>query len=221
MMIFHLKGELGELFGEKWELNVKTIAEGIRAMFVNTKGKMEEYFRKHGQDYFFVKDGEYYLGGKEEFKSPSSTKNIVISPVIKGSGAAAKIIAGVVLMAVAFFVLGPAGFATGKMIFAMMGASLILGGVVELMTPVPKGPEEAERNESFFFNNGVNSVQQNIPIPVGYGKMIVYGQPISVELKNIDIKAGSISYAAGQTPSVIEQRVCTPKAGCYTKYVSS
>jgi predicted phage tail protein len=199
MITFILHGELGQLFGEKWELDVISVAEGMRAMFVNTKGKMESYLRDKQREFFFVKDGEYEMDKKEELRGPISSGVVHIGNVIGGSGSTAKIIAGVVLVIIGIIlVYTGVGTMVGWMLISM-GASLILGGIVEMMTPKPKEREEAA---SYFFNNGIQQVRQGLPVPIGYGRKIIFGTPISVDSYYRDVKAGPLKSGSLSTTEV-------------------
>ncbi len=62
---------------------------------------------------------------------------------------------------------------------ALLGASLILGGVSGLLTPTPSSLSPADQRVSFIFNGAVNTVTQGGPVPVLYGRMMVGSVVIS------------------------------------------
>lgn len=96
-------------------------------------------------------------------------------PVIEGSSGIGRIILGIVLILVAVFQpqLIPV-FLSSQSIIGM-GISMVLGGVMELLSPTPKvgkvldaGPSPAER-PSFVFNGAINIMEQGGPVPLLYG----------------------------------------------------
>ncbi|MTD34039.1 hypothetical protein [Paludibacterium denitrificans] len=64
-----------------------------------------------------------------------------------------------------------------------VGASLVIGGVVQLLSPQPKvaSSSNSSGTSSYAFGNTENVAGQGYAIPVGYGRMLV----------------GSIAVAAG------------------------
>jgi predicted phage tail protein len=130
----------------------------------------------------------------EELHEPAGQSEITIVPVIGGAGAAGRIIGGVALVAAAFAIgqpwLGPTAFS----MITGVGASLALGGVASLLTPVPRtaGPGAAgamasansakadnndPRNSSF--SSIQNTTRQGVPVPVIFGRRIVGSVVIS------------------------------------------
>ena len=69
-----------------------------------------------------------------------------------------------------------------------IGASLILGGVVQMLTPVPRGTKnKSVSNEpSYSFNGAVNTQAQGNPVPLLYGRMIVGSAVISAGINAED-----------------------------------
>ena len=79
-----------------------------------------------------------------------------------------------------------------------IGASLVLGGISQLLVPVPKvsGPQERPENKpSYLFNGAVNTTEQGQPIPLLYGELIVGSAVVSAGLtdKEIPIRTNSTS----------------------------
>lgn len=100
---------------------------------------------------------------KEQLTHPVGADDIRIAPIIMGSksGGILQIIVGVVLMVVALWV---SAWSFGAMSPAMsgvfaMGASMVVGGVVQMLTPVPRGTKnKSVSNEpSYAFNGAVNT----------------------------------------------------------------
>ena len=90
------------------------------------------------------------------------------------SGGILNIIVGVVLvLADTFF------FHTGYL--TTVGYGMIVGGVVQMLTPVPKGTKNksVDNEPSYAFNGAVNTQAQGNPVPLLYGRMIVGSAVIS------------------------------------------
>lgn len=118
--------------------------------------------------------------GKDEF-GISGVTEIRIVPVISGrkSGGILQVVMGAVLVVVgAFLWATPMGAP-----LVAMGISMALGGVIQMLTPVPKTPDQQaspENKPSYLFNGAFNSTQQGLPVPVVYGQMLVGSSVIAV-----------------------------------------
>ncbi|MFP4902656.1 tail assembly protein, partial [Paraburkholderia sp. BR14261] len=85
--------------------------------------------------------------------------------------------AGIALIAVSFFL--PVASAA---VFSL-GAALALSGIAQLLSPRPQAqatPERADNEPSLAFDGAVNTMGQGGPVPLGYGRMRVGSQVISV-----------------------------------------
>jgi predicted phage tail protein len=74
-----------------------------------------------------------------------------------------------------------------------IGASLVLGGVAQLISPQPKissleRGKEAARLESFSFSGIVNTSQQGLPVPIIYGRAFVGSAVLSSGLDVAQLK---------------------------------
>ncbi|MNX84398.1 Bacteriophage lambda tail assembly protein I [compost metagenome] len=70
-------------------------------------------------------------------------------------------------------------------IMAKVGIAMIIGGVVQMLTPVPKtGSQQdqagTENKPSYLFNGAFNSTQQGLPVPIVYGQVLVGSSVVSV-----------------------------------------
>ena len=72
-----------------------------------------------------------------------------------------------------------AGGVMGQPWMVSAGWGMIVGGVIGLLTPVPKTPGSADNGNSYYFNGPVNTVQQGVPVPLIYGRCLVGSQIIS------------------------------------------
>ena len=66
---------------------------------------------------------------------------------------------------------------------SQVGAALVLGGIAQMITPVPQLPEApGEGQGGFGFSGMQNTSQEGIPVPVVYGEMIVGSVVLSTRL---------------------------------------
>lgn len=227
----HLGGKLGQLFGKRWELMVKSPAEAIRAIDVNLKGKLRQYLAKEGAKKFYKvavgkKDA---LLDKNELNNRSGHSPIYIMPAAKGANSGgAKIFAGIALIALAVVSGGTSLAATGFLggfasTAALVGASLVLGGITQMLTPTPNFNQNAEGDSrgdgSTFFQGGSTSISQGGAVGLVYGRALVTPMPISISTNNTDRSkpdvAGVIDYCTTtdenglvQYPPLGEGEVC-------------
>jgi len=201
-----LVGSLGTRFGKKWSLNVKSIPEALRAINVNTKNKLFEYLSGDAKSKLY----KIAVGKKQnvipanEASNRSGNNNIYIIPTVAGADSGlGKILAGIAIIGLAVVTGGLAGVAIGAkgLVGALLlgavgvGVSLVLGGVVQLLTPVPKfdANEEATARSSVFQGNSVGAAQGGTPSVI-YGRALVSPMPISISINNNDVsttKAGA------------------------------
>lgn len=183
-----LGGELGEKFGKVHRnLHITTVGEAIRYLSANFPG-FSSYMNNDKQTMYEVWDGEYNCDVTAEEFSMQGSKDIKITPHIAGAGAAARIVAGIVIIAVAWW--NPFGWAAGGAMMTTaygMGASLVLGGVIELLSPKSSlSSSSTDSSESYLFSGAKNDTQQGAGIYVGYGEMEVGSQVISATITTKD-----------------------------------
>jgi hypothetical protein len=83
-----------------------------------------------------------------------------------------------------------------------MGVSMIVGGVVQLLTPMPKGPKNTDSPDnkpSYVFTGAVNTQAQGNPVPLLYGRMIVGSAVISAGINAEDYAPSSSGVGPGYT----------------------
>jgi len=119
-----------------------------------------------------------------------SGDTITFTPVIAGAGRGGlgQILIGAALIAASFMLPG-IGTALATMAFNV-GVSLVIGGVVQMLSPQPKANAPAEKPEnmpSYVFSGAVNTTAQGQPVPVGYGRLMVGGAVISAGITAEDI----------------------------------
>lgn len=178
MMTVLLYGFLGKQFGRVHKFAVRTPAEAVRALCANYpkfRGSIEQ-----GGSYKVLRGGKEYLGEENLHDPQSYRETIRIVPVVEGAGAVARIIVGVILIVVAWW--NPMAWGTtAVLMMGATGASLVMGGVSELLmaNSKSKSVESPDNKPSYSFDGAVNTVRQGNPIPICYGKLIVGSQIIS------------------------------------------
>ncbi len=179
--VVRLYGVLGARFGRVHRLVVNSAAEAVRALSVQLPGFEQFFYEAKDRGLVFaVFHGRRNIG-QDELGHPPGRAEIRIAPVIAGSKQAGLVqtVIGVALIAVATVFAGPAGaFAAGSLwgTVGMVGLSLALSGVAQMMTKQPKGldtSDKAENSPSYSFNGPVNTQAQGNPVPLLYGRMIV------------------------------------------------
>ncbi len=210
----HLVGSLGHAPGipvATWRLDVKSPAEAIRAININTRGALENYLRGPAKDKLYkiaVQKRDNVIDAKEA-TNRSGRSTIYIMPTIRGrDSGVGKIFAGIALIALAVFG-GPAGWAISGQgaglfgagaatVFAGFGISLVLGGISQVLTPTPQGPQPDQASSTSFPGTAAAVVQGGC-IPVVYGRALVSPIPVSITVTNNDVS----SSAAGTQGTVI------------------
>ena len=190
-----LYGKLGAQFGRVWRLAVDSPAEAVRALCALAPGFECELMTAHDRGVAFgVFVGRRNIGA-DELGMPGGDDDIRIAPVISGAKSGwAQIIIGAVIIAAATYFGGPMGaqgaysvvgtWMAGGIAGAAvgMGAAMILGGIVQVLTPTPKGiatRDGPDNGASYNFNGAVNTTAQGNPVPLLYGDLIVGSAVIS------------------------------------------
>ena len=213
MKVVKVYGALRKRLGQcRFEFEVDTPAQAIKALCVNFPGL----------DTWLINSEQTGMGfrvtvGKERITQenasiavlPWSERDVFsIAPVLAGAGrGAGQALAGIGLIALAI-VAGPAGagflglgagFISGATASAVsvalggIGASLVLGGVAQMLSPQPdisalQRGKEAARLESFSFSGIVNTSQQGMPVPIVYGRTFVGSAVLSSGLDVAQLK---------------------------------
>jgi predicted phage tail protein len=175
-----LYGALAKFVGHRvLEADVATAAEAVRFLVTNwpeLEGHMaKQYYRVHTAGEDLTLDDVHNPVGRE----------IQIVPVMAGAGALGRILLGIALIAASIFIPGGTailGTTFGKISLSigLLGGSLVLGGVAQLLTPTPKtSTDEGDPKKSFSFSGIQNTTRAGVPVPVVYGEMLVGGIVVS------------------------------------------
>lgn len=118
---------------------------------------------------------------------------IHIVPRMEGakSGGIFQVVLGTVAIAAAFWTGGASMAAWGALSTGLFtaGASMMLGGVAQMLAPKPKAPSMHNADngkQNTYFSSLDNMVAQGNPLPVAYGEVMTGSRRISQELSTRD-----------------------------------
>ncbi len=191
-----LYGRMGALFGRvhRIELSTRTPAEAIQALMSQFPA-IRSYLlnaKNEGRS-FAVFTGKRNIN-RARMDFPTD-EDIRIAPIIMGSKKAGVLqtIVGVVLVVVGVLT---SEFGGGFLI--PIGAAMIAGGVVQMLTPMPKNKSSADsagNQASDVFNGPINTQAQGNPVPLLYGGPMIVGSAV--------ISAGITTEESSYSPGLI------------------
>jgi len=188
-----LHGDLAKNFGERFEFDIKSPVEAIRALSANYPDFKQYLIEHNTPGYRIIADDEEF--GEEELHYPIS-REIHIVPVIEGAGGGlGKVVLGALLiyvsmgMGTAIAGATAAGSTTvstyvGTMavktattlasVAGKLGWALALGGASQILFAPPKvGTNDKEERKSTNFDGPENLTSQGIPVPLAYGQVLI------------------------------------------------
>lgn len=177
LVTVQLGGYLGRAYGKEHKFMVSNTKELIKALCFQIKGFKKSLEEAEAKGVGFILfNGKHNIGeGQMSFPCKPVFR---IMPAYLGSKRAGlfQVILGIVLIVASAFTAfstAPAGFA------------LLLGGVVQMMSPQPQGlkiKEDAANQSSYGFGGPVNTTAQGNPIAVPYGLREMGGAIISASI---------------------------------------
>ena len=235
-----LLDDLGARYGsEHVYFNLRSPAEAIKLLCINHPALQKELTEahQHGVGYTLVQAGTFL--GYDDLQLPLGKNDLVLAPVIAGSGGSTgQILAGVGLVAASFLLpgaglfgttsifgtlaagstaavpfvgaIGVAGSAFGTALgtaISAIGASLVLGGVSQMLSPQPQiptlnnrtapgqntnaaGPQGVSRatsgQQSYAFAGPANTVGVGATVPLVYGKLLIGSHLLSSRVQVAD-----------------------------------
>lgn len=172
-----LYGPMRRRFGREFKLCVSSPAEAIRALSVQVPG-FKKYLIDAKNDglTFAVFIGKRNIGEKS-INDPAGEDEIRIAPIIQGSkrGGVLQTIIGVVLIVVSLV------FPVTAPYLLQPGIGLAIGGVVQMLSPQPKGmgaKDSPENQPSYSMNGTINTQAQGNPVQLIYGGPLMIGSAI-------------------------------------------
>ncbi len=198
--VIKVYGKLAKHLGQRsFKAAVKTPAEAVRfllANFPDLRGVLSEgdYKVTVGRNQLDLTDHPEYLHVPVASQEP-----IRIIPVIAGAEGVGQVLAGVAL--VAFSLLFAPGAALASGLFTLgsqaasigvgIGASLILGGVAQMLTPTPtiqQGTDgDNDPRKSYSFSGIQNVSRQGVPVPVIYGEVFTGSIVVSAGINTEEV----------------------------------
>ncbi|STB39474.1 tail assembly protein [Citrobacter koseri] len=186
MTRIELGGVLGKTYGNVHHRLIRTTAEAINSLTKTING-LEKFLntsKMRGLTYAVFK-GKKNIG-VDDLGFPVSGEVIRIVPVVIGSKKAGVLqtILGAVLVVVGVVI----GYFSGGTLSAVgygaakFGAAMMLGGVVQMLSPQPAGlasKQDADNRASYAFGGVTNTAAQGYPVPLLYGKRRIGGAIIS------------------------------------------
>ena len=187
LVTVRLYGKLGAKFGRVHQIAVKTCAEAVQFLSAMLPGFEREFVTAQDRG---VKYAAFYSKknlSEKAIYEPHEGADIRIAPVISGSKSGAfTFLLGAALFFVAPYlapmignVAGALGFdAIGVMLSANsalvgIGASMMLGGVIQMISPQQKGlatSDGPDNGASYNMNGTVNTTAQGGCVPLLYGE---------------------------------------------------
>ena len=186
----------------RFKAEVSSAAEAVRFLLANFPHLEPELVKGH----YRVSVGSYDLA-ETELHDPAGQQEIKIVPVLAGAGGGVgRIIAGVALVALTIATGGFGGAAIGLFgaaaplalgsVGLAIGASLVLGGVAQLLTPVPTinptaggygsyKDTEKDPRKSYSFSGIQQTSRAGVPVPIVYGETLVGSVVISAGIDTV------------------------------------
>ena len=195
-----LYGELAKFLGQKtFEAEINNAAQAIRFLVVN----FPQLERHMADRYYKVSVGNWELEEKE-LHYPNGNEDVKIIPVVGGEGGRGlgRVLFGAALIGTAFLTGGASLGAEGLTFQASrlggaylaqaavyVGASLVLQGVADMLTPVPKVTEqEQDPRLSFNFSGIQNTSRAGVAVPVIYGEVLTGSVVISAGIETAQVE---------------------------------
>lgn len=197
-----LDGRMAKKFGKRHQYHVADLREMLRAMCSQVPGFKKYMSEAHMKGIRFAFFNGKSNIGLEEFDMTQGGDTYRITPIIEGAKNAGvlQIVIGAVALVAAFFTAGAslaawgaamsAGAITATSVLTGIGVSMMLGGVVQLLTPQPSfntgASSSTDNKPNYAFGAPVNTVAMGYPVPVLYGEREVGGAIISAGMYSSD-----------------------------------
>jgi len=170
-------GELGELFGAEHQLDVVTPVDVIRAFgiqnddfirYLNDSEERGVAYRLYTMDY---PDGL----GEDDLGYPIKDELVIVPTIVGEGGGIGKVLLGATLIGAAFLTGGVSllGLSVSASTMGLLGASLILSGVSQMLAPDPQKEKPRKERENKNFGNAGDVSAQGNPVPLLYGEAMI------------------------------------------------
>ena len=193
MRTIRLYGRLAKFLKRRvFQAEVSSAAEAVRFLVTNFP-QLEKHM---AEQYYRVSVDNYDLG-KDELHHPAGAE-IKIIPVVAGAGNVGRILLGIALIALSFVSFGATGAfagigakAVGSGVLFSVGATLFLGGVAGLLSPVPRLQNNTDQDprKSYSFSGIQQTSRQGVPVNIVYGETIIGSIVISAGIDTVQVAA--------------------------------
>lgn len=194
-----LHGKLAQDLGrDEWTFDVQYPYEIFHALEANTNKLIPHLQDNLEAGYTFLLNGKILQDFSHLLIGEAA--EVEILPNLHGSKGEGLLIFGFIILALvawwSFPAWGGAAAATTAMttmqtLSLVIGSTLVLGGISQMIAPTPDNADENERPEnrpSYIFNGAVNTLRQGNPVPFGAGgPMLVGSQIVSAGIRSIDV----------------------------------
>lgn len=190
MIRLFLYGQLAKDYGEFMDISAKTPREAVTALAYQCP-KYKEHLINHNWHIVLGKQ-ENDIKEQELDLSLGNYQEVHLIPEIMGQGKFGSVIVGAIL-----FTVGVVLTITGNPYGANLmwtGGAMMLGGLIAATTRVPgigdTRVEEEDKRASFLFSGAVNTSTQGLPIPRGYGRLLIGSAVVSASVYAEEIEEG-------------------------------
>ena len=173
-------GKLGKKIGSTWKLKVSTFMELFNALECNT-GTFRHYLNKNKKDKLAIfLDGDLVKADDFLYRDVKN-KKIEIVPILAGAAAT---LAGAIVSAIGLQ--GVTAVIVQFVLTAVISAAISFGISYLINKTMKSDDPDATNTTSFVFSSAENTAQQGQVVPVGYGRMSVGGNVVSVSLSSVE-----------------------------------
>ena len=185
MRVIKVYGKLAKHLGQRsFKAVARTPGEAIKFLLANFPSLRPVL--SEGEYRVSVGKHQLPIGDHPECMSypVAGSEPIRIAPVISGAGGSTtQVLVGAALVAVSLLVPAAALGLKSMTAIGLAGGSLILGGVAQMLTPIPDTPEmDSDPRENFNFSGVQNTSRSGVVVPVIYGEVITGSITISAGL---------------------------------------
>ena len=176
MIRLHLYGQMKKDYGDHMDLEARSPREAVTALAYQCP-KYKKYLLENSW-HVILGEKENEISEKELDISLGKYQEVHLIQAIEGQGKFVSTIAGAALFVV--------GAVTGFVPLMVMGGAMIVGGLIAATTKMPgtkeTKKEEIDKRASFLFSGAVNSSTQGLPIPRGYGRVLIGSSVVSASI---------------------------------------
>ena len=179
MKKIYLHGAIGKRFGREWSFSAKKIPEILWALEANCDGFFEYSLsrKQKGLDYIFSTVTPTKIKSKsdlvqeKDFELNYLNEELHIIPLTQGGG---------LITALSTFFIAAGG---GLTLHGMIVLSLAISFAMQALMKPPEPPKRGKptTTKSYLIAGGRNIESQGVPVPIGYGRLMVGSMVINIK----------------------------------------